>query len=227
MQGKRPNSAGSTGSLLACAGLAAVALLAAPDGVTNSVGMRLVKVAAGSFDMGVDSTPLPHNLIAGPVGVIYDRPSDEGDYDEVPVHKVNITAPFLMAETEVTIEQYRQFNPDYRGNPYDAPFASGVSWNDAVAFCKWLSAKERKTYRLLTEAEWEYACRAGSRTAFSSGAAPPAPETANHWGLKNMHTGVAEWTLDWHGMYPHGAQTDPVGPRYGIAKVVRGGGLDY
>jgi formylglycine-generating enzyme required for sulfatase activity len=213
--------------LLAFVGLAAIALLAAPDGVTNSLGMQLVKIAPGSFDMGVDSTLLPHNLISGPIGVIYDRPSDEGDYDEVPVHKVTITEPFRMAAAEVTIEQYRQFQPAYRGNPYYAPYASGVSWNDAVAFCKWLSAKERKAYRLPTEAEWEYACRAGTRTAFSSGVAPPAPETANRWGIKNMHTGVAEWTLDWHGMYPLGAQTDPVGPSYGIAKVVRGGGLDY
>jgi formylglycine-generating enzyme required for sulfatase activity len=213
--------------LSVCFGLAVLALLAASDSSTNSLGMHLVKVAPGSFDMGVDSTPLPHNLIAGPSGVIYDRPSDEGDYDEVPVHKVTIAQPFWMAAAEVTIEQYRQFKPDYRGSSYYAPYASGVSWNDAAAFCKWLSAKERKTYRLPTEAEWEYACRAGTRTAFSSGAAPPAPETANPWGLKNMHTGVAEWTLDWHGMYPHGAQTDPVGPSYGIAKVVRGGGLDY
>jgi formylglycine-generating enzyme required for sulfatase activity len=189
--------------------------------------MHLVKIAPGSFEMGVDSTPLPHGLIAGPNGVIFDRPSDEGDYDEVPVHKVTLTEPFWMAATEVTIEQYRQFKPDYRGNPYYAPYASGVSWNDATAFCKWLSVKERKTYRLPTEAEWEYACRAGTRTAFSSGAEPPAPETANRWGLKNMHTGVAEWTLDWHGLYPRGSQTDPVGPAYGIAKVVRGSGLDY
>jgi formylglycine-generating enzyme required for sulfatase activity len=212
---------------LGCLGLAVFALLAADDSATNSLGMHLVKVAPGSFDMGVDSTPLPHTLIAGPSGVIYDRPSDEGDYDEVPVHKVTITEPFWMAAAEVTTEQYRQFKPEFRGNPYYAPYASGVSWNDAVAFCKWLSAKERKTYRLPTEAEWEYACRAGTRTAFSSGAAPPAPETANRWGLKNMHSGVAEWTLDWHGMYPRSAQTDPVGPSYGIAKVVRGGGLDY
>jgi hypothetical protein len=102
-----------------------------------------------------------------------------------------------------------------------------VSWYDAVAFCKWLSQKEGKPYRLPTEAEWEYAARAGTRTPFSSGAQPPPPETANPWGLKNMHTGVAEWVLDWHGLYPAAAQTDPVGPAYGIAKVVRGGGLDY
>src|SRR5580658_3204873 len=87
--------------VLAGAGLA-IALLAAPDSSTNSSGMHLVKIAPGSFEMGVDSTPLPHTLIAGPNGVIFDRPSDEGDYDEVPVHKVTITEPFWMSATEVT-----------------------------------------------------------------------------------------------------------------------------
>src|ERR1035438_9393755 len=80
---------------------------------------------------------------------------------------------------------------------------------------------------IVLRAEWEYACRAGTRTLFSSGARPPAAETANAWGVKNMHTGVAEWVFDWHGLYPSDPQTDPVGPAHGIARVIRGGGLDY
>ena len=127
----------------------------------------------------------------------------------------------------MTIQQYRQFRLRYRENPYHAPYAAGVSWNDAAAFCEWLTRKEGKPYRLPTEAEWEYACRAGTRTLFSSGALPPAAEAANAWGVKNMHTGVAEWVLDWRGMYPRDPQTDPVGPAHGIARVIRGGGLDY
>ena len=211
----------------ALAALATILAALPPAGSVNSIGMALVRIAPGTFDMGVDSTPLPSALIKGPSGVIYDRPSDAGDYDETPVHKVTITQPFWMSATEVTVDQYRQFRPGYRGNPYYAPYVAGVSWNDAVAFARWLSEKEGKMYRLPTEAEWEFACRAGTRTLFSSGALPPAPETANPWGLKNMHSGVAEWVLDWHGMYPREAQTDPVGPANGIAKVVRGGGLDY
>jgi len=212
------------------AGAAAILVLpaAAPTGaVVNSIGMELVTVPAGSFVMGVDSAPLPAELLKGPAGVIYDRPGNLGDYDETPTHKVTITKPFRMSVTEVTIEQYRRFRPEYTGNPYYAPYASGISWTDAVAFTKWLSAKEGNPYRLPTEAEWEYAARAGTRTLFSSGATPPAAGNANAWGLKNMHTGVAEWCLDWHGMYPSQPQTDPVGPAGGIAKVVRGGGLDY
>ena len=206
--------------------LLAALILAAPS-ARNSVGMTMVRIEPGSFEMGVDSVPLPKSLTDGANGVVYDRTSDAGDYDESPVHKVTIAHSFLMSDTEVTIAQFQQFRPEYRGNPAYAPYASGVSWHDAVAFCRWLGAREAKPYRLPTEAEWEYACRAGSSTPFSSGAQPPAPETPNAWGLKNMHTGVAEWVLDWHGLYPRQPQTDPVGPSWGVAKVVRGGGLDY
>lgn len=209
------------------AALAAALVASSPESRVNSLGMVLVRVPAGSFEMGVDSVPLPPALTKGVSGVVYDRTSNAGDYDEAPVHKVTITHPFWMSATEITAEQYRKFRPGFAPNPYYAPYASGVSWYDAEAFCKWLSEKEGKAYRLPTEAEWEYAARAGTHTPFSSGAVPPAPETPNAWGLKNMHTGVAEWVLDWHGLYPAAPQTDPVGPAQGIARVVRGGGLDY
>ena len=131
-----------------------------------------------------------------------------GDYDETPAHPVTISYPFRIGRTEVTIEQFRHFRPAWRGNPEFAPYAAGVSWYDAVEFCKWLSRKEGKSYRLPTEAEWEYAARNE----------PP--------DLENMHSGPAEWCLDWHGLYSAEPQTDPVGVDIGIAKVVRGGGLD-
>jgi len=152
---------------------------------------------------------------------------EHGDFDEMPRHKVTITKPFYISETEVTIEQFRQFKADYPGYDNDRPYASGISWNDAAAFCKWLSEKEGKPYRLPTEAEWEYVCRAGTYSPFWSGDDRPEPGTANPWGVKNMHTGVAEWCLDWYGIYPEQAQIDPVGPSYGWTKVVRGGGLDW
>ncbi|MHC4620164.1 MAG: formylglycine-generating enzyme family protein, partial [Planctomycetota bacterium] len=112
------------------------------------------------------------------------------------------------------------------GTAEHLPYAAGVSWYEAVAFCEWLSKKEGRPYRLPTEAEWEYACRAGSTSLYSSGDRPPRAGRANAWGLKNMHTSVREWCLDWHGEYPAAEQVDPVGPEYGMARVVRGGLLD-
>ncbi|MBN2133287.1 MAG: SUMF1/EgtB/PvdO family nonheme iron enzyme [Sedimentisphaerales bacterium] len=198
-----------------------------PQATMNTIGITLLQIDAGSFEMGVDSTPLPKELLAGVHAIQYDRPSTEGDYDEVPVHRVTISKPFLIGATEVTAEQFRQFRPDYQADPYWAPYASGVSWNDAMAFCAWLSQKEGKPYRLPTEAEWEYACRAGTRTAFYAGTEPAAVGVPNDWGVKNMQAAVAEWCLDWHGVYPSEPQTDPVGPATGIARIVRGGGLDW
>ncbi|HWA26369.1 MAG TPA: SUMF1/EgtB/PvdO family nonheme iron enzyme [Lacunisphaera sp.] len=194
---------------------------------TNSLGMALVKIEPGSFDMGVDSTPLPLELTKGVSGASWDRTDRQGDYDEVPVHRVTITRPFLIGETEVTVQQYRQFRPDYQENKFWSPAVAGISWQDAEAFCEWLSRKEGKPYRLPTEAEWEYVCRAGSRTLFSAGAEPAPIGVANAWGVKNMQASVPEWCLDWHGRYPAAAQTDPVGPASGYAKVVRGGGHDH
>lgn len=207
---------------LLVAALSAVALRAAesPAAFTNSLGMRLVPIASGKFRMGeTQATP---TKVFGQAAYLA-----RGDWDEHPVHEVAITQPFFIADEEVTSAQFRAFRADFRGAEEFAPHASGVSWDEAVAFCAWLSAKEGKTYRLPTEAEWEYVARAGTDTWFSSGGEkPPAPGTANSWGVKNMHTGVAEWCHDWHGEYRTERQTDPVGPAGGIARVVRGGGLD-
>jgi formylglycine-generating enzyme required for sulfatase activity len=148
-------------------------------------------------------------------------------FNERPRHKVTITKPFYISDTEVTIDQFRKFRVEYPGYDKFAPYVSGVSWYDAVAFCQWLSKKEGKPYRLPTEAEWEYACRSGTDTAYSSGDLRPEPQMPNTWGVKNMHTNVAEWTLDWHGIYPEEALVDPVGPGHGWFKVVRGGCVDY
>ncbi len=120
-----------------------------------------------------------------------------------------------------------------------------VSWQDAKAFCAWLSRKEKKTYRLPTEAEWEDACRAGTKTAYSSGdaadalaqigipgkdghkfSAPVGQFKANAFGLYDMHGNAWEWCEDCYvpNGYPKEKQTDPAGPAEGTAKVQRGGG---
>jgi formylglycine-generating enzyme required for sulfatase activity len=193
---------------------------------TNSIGMQFVRIPAGSFEMGADAVPLPKSLTAGIPGVMSERPAG-GDFDESPAHRVTITRGFSIGVTEVTVAQYQQFDPQYQPNPAYAPYVSGVSWDQAQAFCEWLSKKEGRPYRLPTEAEWEYVARAGTTTPFPSGDAQPKPEDANPWGVHNMNTGVAEWVQDWYGPYHPDAQIDPVGPEAGNARVVRGGGLDY
>ncbi len=176
--------------------------------------------------------------------------NEGGDFDEAPVHQVEISEPFLLSITEITNQQYEQFDPDHkvlRGqhglSDDDDESVVNVSWNDAVKFCKWLSEKEGKNYRLPTEAEWEYACRAGTRTAFSTGdtlsgvyyrsqkndwkfekiSLKVASTPANSWGLHDMHGNVEEWCSDWYGPYEDKKQTDPVGRIDGDFKVTRGG----
>ncbi|MHC4637036.1 MAG: SUMF1/EgtB/PvdO family nonheme iron enzyme, partial [Planctomycetota bacterium] len=199
--------------------------------IINSVDMKLILIEPGTFMMGLEG-PIPME------GLQSDKPGkkksrrwyggdSKGDYDEAPRHKVTITQPFYMSETEVTISQFRQFKAEYPGYDKFSPYACAISWEEADAFCKWLSKKEGKEYRLPTEAEWEYACRTGKYTPFSSGRRPPKHETVNAWGLKNMHTGVREWCSDWHAVYPEEHQVDPVGPADGWAKIVRGGNLDW
>jgi formylglycine-generating enzyme required for sulfatase activity len=194
----------------------------------NSLGMSLVRVEAGSFRMG----------------------SEDGDFDEKPLHEVSITQPFFMAATPVTNMQYEQFAPahaKFRGNRglsrEDDEAVIFISWVEAADFCDWLSAKEGLPYRLPTEAEWEYACRAGTVTEYATGNELPSVyhrEQADHWepepvslkvgqtppngwGLMDMHGLVEEWCLDWYGPYPATEQTDPIGYEGGISKVTRGG----
>jgi hypothetical protein len=166
----------------------------------NSLGMKFIRIAAGDFMMG----------------------SDNGEWDERPVHKVTISQPFYILETEVLSDHYRLFDPNYVGYGY----VRNVGWHRAATFAEWLSQQEGLTYRLPTEAEWEYACRAGTTTPFSSGYGPPASGTPNPWGVKNMHNSPKEWVRDWHGEYSYKEQVDAVGPEHGMARVVRGGGLD-
>ncbi len=182
---------------------AIIAVAFAPFGraasVTNSIGIELVSISAGSFMMGENRN---------------------GDWDESPTHKVTISRPFNISVSEVTLDQYRQFRPEH-----DCSFngkATGMSWYDAVAFCEWLSKREGKPYRLPTEAEWEYACRAGTSSPLWSGDVLPAKDAENLWGLKGTHDAVMEWCSDWHGQYSLHEQRDPVGPASGLVRIVRG-----
>ncbi len=192
--------------------------------------IKMVEIPAGSFMMG----------------------SDRGgkDFDEAPVHKVLITAPFSMSATEITNRQYEQLFPEHKAlrgldgvsKADDEPVVN-VSYDDALAFCHLLSEATGRNYRLPTEAEWEYACRAGTDGNFWTGDTLPAAfqrsqkisrdydpvdltvgrTEANAFGLHDMHGSVEEWCLDWYGAYEAGDQTNPGGPDGGEFRVTRGG----
>jgi len=186
----------------------------------NSIGMQFKLIAAGKFIMG------------------------EGDQ----AHEVTQTKPFKIGVHEVTQAQYEQVmgvNPSkFKGanNPVET-----VTWDDAVDFCRKLSELPAEkeaghVYRLPTEAEWEYACRAGTTTNFGFGdddsnlddyawfrensaekTHPVGGKKPNAWGLYGMHGNVGEWCQDWKEDYPEDAVTDPTGPASGLYRVIRGG----
>ena len=211
---------------------------------TNFIGMKFVRIEPGTFQMGVGRTPLPAKLTD------HRGTQSQGDFDEKPNHSVIISEPFYMAVFEVTNLQYELFEPMHkkvRGKDAglskdDDEAVINVNWYQAQAFCKWLADKENLPYRLPTEAEWEYACRAGTTTQFHTGDSlpeqfhknasmigipKPAPlyvgkTTPNQWGLYDMHGNVEEWCSDWYGPYKSGRQTDPVGYISGDFKVTRG-----
>jgi len=213
-----------------------------PKMYTNSIGMKLVRIEPGHFSMGAGDEPLPEELTK--------KKSlfPHGDFDEHPGHEVQITKPFYLGMFQVTNAQYEQFAPDHRElrgrNNYsndDDEAVVFINWHDAARFCEWLSEKEEFCYRLPTEAEWEYACRAGTTTIFHTGDVLPSEfynepkgkfETIalkvgrtppNPWGLCDLHGNVEEWCYDWYGPYEAGKQVDPVGRRDGDFKITRGG----
>ncbi|MHC4755853.1 MAG: SUMF1/EgtB/PvdO family nonheme iron enzyme, partial [Planctomycetota bacterium] len=213
--------------------LSANSAMCAEKEKVNTIGMKLVRIDQGSFMMGFEGGQLKDE-------VLYSRGREQrrnreflrgGTYDEWPAHKVSITKSFYMGAFEVTNAQYEQFDPShnkYRGtrgySKGDDDAVIMVSWDEAMAFCQWLSDKEGLVYRLPTEAEWEYACRAGTKTPFYTGATLTSePVPANSWGLHNTHGNVEEWCYDWYGPYPAESQADPVGRVDGDYKVTRGG----
>jgi formylglycine-generating enzyme required for sulfatase activity len=163
-------------------------------------------------------------------------------------HRVIITNPFYLGTREATQAQYEAVtgtNPSKWKGP-NRPVES-VSWDDASEFCKKLSQRTGKTVRLPTEAEWEYACRAGSTTHFCFGndsrsqgdyawhsgnsggqTHPVGRKRPNAWGLYDMHGNVGEWCADrYDHEYPTGTVTDPMGPAKGSYRALRGGSWDF
>ena len=203
--------------------------------ITNTIGQEFVYIEPGTFMMG--------------------SPENEPgrDSDEIQ-HKVTLTKGFYMQTTEVTQGQWKAVmgnNPSsFKDCGDDCP-VENVSWEDAQEFIKKLSRKEGKEYRLPTEAEWEYAARAGTTTPFHTGrclstdqanydgnyppegcaegkyrekTVPAGSFSPNAYGLYDMHGNVWEWCQDWYGDYPAGSVTNPEGSSTGSYRVFRGGG---
>ncbi len=201
------------------------AVVAMPGGLN----IDMVWIAPGSFAMGSDA------LEGG-------REKDETR------HQVRISKGFWMARTELTQAQWTAItgsNPSRFSDNGDTRPVEKISWQEAVDYCARLTELTRKSgsipagyaFRLPTEAEWEYACRAGSPAAYpgavrdmawtmansARGTQPVGQKQANLWGLYDMQGNVAEWCLDWYSPYSEQAQTDPQGPKDGRFKVARGG----
>lgn len=203
--------------------LLAASALSMPLAAQSTPEIELKPIAAGSFRMGADAVTLTAAQVSGN-GASSDRPL-HGDFDEVPAHQVTIAHGFKIASHLVSVEEYRKFDPSYVASPAHPDYASGISYEQAVKFCAWLSKREGKEYRLPTEAEWEYVARAGHQTPYSSGDAPLSRGTANEWGVV-IADGTPEWVADWYGPYSAAEQTDPTGAAHGSFRVVRGAGLD-
>lgn len=224
---------------------------AAPQSVTNKIGMKLNLIPAGEFFMGAPN---------------WDKAASA---NERPAHLVRITRPFYCGAYKVTRQQFRKFVTDtnYKTtaetegglsnllgkgkNWIDPGFCQEdehpvvcITWEDASRFCAWLTAKEHVTYRLPTEAEWEYVCRAGSEARFffgndeakllenawffgngTAGATHPVGlKKPNAWGLYDVAGNAMEWCSDWYdkSWYDKSPKNDPVGPETGTLRVMRG-----
>jgi formylglycine-generating enzyme required for sulfatase activity len=206
----------------------------------------------GSRWRDADYLPLMVELPPGEF-IMGENPGDKFANDtERPAHRVRISAGLAFGRLPVMVGEFRRFRPGHAADEPDEWPVVRVNWHEAIAYCDWLSAQSGRVYRLPSEAEWEYACRAGSRSAFSTGdeitpakacylynesgrrvgpngRTPAGHYAENAFGLCDLHGNVNEWTQDtWHPNYS-GA---PEGGRAWIAngddrRVVRGGAWDY
>lgn len=173
--------------------------------------------------------------------------------DEGEQHKVTISQPFAVAKFPAIFDEWDKARElGFQGPRLDDSWGRGrqpvinVSWDEAKAYAGWLASHSGKPYRLLTEAEWEYACRAGSKTRFCFGDSdgdlgqyawfsgnagykphPVGEKRPNAFGLYDMHGNVWEWVSDWNGEYSSGPHTDPRGPVSDRFRVFRGGSWSH
>jgi formylglycine-generating enzyme required for sulfatase activity len=227
--------------------------VATPDGLkvtnitysVNSLGMKFVRIEPGTFWEGLTKEQAL-------------RMNAEKKFGR----QVTLTKPYHLAAYEVTIGLFEKYDPTFatrrekyqRGKSFDDHPAIGVTWQEGQKFCRWLSEKEGRLYRLPTEAEWEYACKAGTTTILYWGdnawdrrkanvggirqatesyaedgymyTSPVGVYPPNPWGLYDMVGNAWEWVNDWFDWYPSEPQTDPTGPSTGRMRVDKGAGWD-
>ena len=196
----------------------------------NGIKLEMMLIPAGTFMMG------------SPV-------SEKGRSDDETQHEVTLTKPYYMGKDAVMQEQWEAVMGNNPSHTKGAKFpVTDLSWEDCQDFIQKLNAVTKGGYRLPTEAEWEYACRAGTKTAYSFGDEltpfdanytnsriggngnvyfPKGRYKPNAFGLYNMHGNVKEWCEDWFGKYPTKPVKDPQGPTNGEYRILRGGSLDY
>jgi formylglycine-generating enzyme required for sulfatase activity len=232
----------------------------------NSIGMAFRLIPPGDFDMGSEPEEATRARRAAKLAGFDNAWIDFTENSAQPQHRVRLTEPYYLGVHEVTVEQFRRFADEsgyvttqerlaaedttkdiatWRRYRNEQPVFF-LSWNDAREFCLWLSAREQRNYRLPTEAQWEFACRAGTTTTWSIGNDPSrlaesawygrdrktGPDDTgkrlpNPFGLHDMHGNVPEWCVDWHmvDFYQRAPKNDPVELDQGIAqgRVIRGG----
>ena len=203
----------------------------------SALGMECVWIPPGTFWMGASA----HGER---------NPDPQAEKCEASVHEVTLTRGFWLGRLPITIEQYGRCVDagaapaprSFRRPGRDAPGmpVTEVSWQDALAYCTWASGAAEREVRLPTEAEWEYACRAGTTTPYAcaeaeldahawtsrnaGGRLHVAGELRpNAWGLHDMHGNVWEWCADGYGPYSAGSVSDPAGAPSAAGRVVRGG----
>lgn len=198
----------------------------------NGVSFTMMSVEGGEFTMGATSEQTGYAS------------------DELPTHRVTLSS-YMIGETEVTQELWQAvmgYKPTSGGNQWSSSYGLGaqypayyISWNDVQEFITKLNSITGETFRMPTEAEWEYAARGGNKSkgylysgsntigdvawyTSNSGTHAVKTKSPNELGLYDMSGNVWEWCSDWYGSYSSNAQTDPTGPSTGSYRVNRGGG---
>lgn len=227
----------------------------------NGVSFEMIAVKGGTFTMGATSEQ-------GSEAESYEKPTHSVTLDDYYIGKFEVTVGLFRTfinetgyRTDADKEGWSYIgtgslfdikngvnwkcdaNGRERNSSEDNHPVTHVSWNDAKAFCEWLSRKTGETFRLPTEAEWEYAARGGNRsngykysgsnsidnvawyteTTNDSGTKPVGTKSPNELGIYDMSGNVEEWCQDWYGSYSSGSQTNPTGPSSGPHRVYRGG----